>query len=276
MRELQIHLNRSVDRAIDILDAFTTQHPALTLDEVATATGLPKATVHRMLYTMERRGLVSYDSQTARYRLGFKLLEYGGILTSTLDVLQECEELLDSLQRDTRQSVVMSMRDHCGMIYIYRREVTEGLKYSSFVGQRRPLLYGVLGWVLAAYLPDEQLRRCFEQLSDENPSLPEPVRRGLNQVSDTQSRLARIRCEGVYWEMDETIRGVAGVGAPIFDVRGRVNYAVGVLGPTVHLAETIAEVRGRVVETARAISSRMGYDGEGLSGCLKNGAHGDG
>ncbi|WP_026962214.1 IclR family transcriptional regulator [Alicyclobacillus herbarius] len=257
MRELQIQLNRSVDRAIEILDAFTLQRPALTLDEVTAATGLPKATVYRILYTMERRGLVFYDSTSARYRLGFKLLEYGGILTSTLDVLQECEELLDGLQRDTRQSVIMSMRQQCGMVYIYRREVTEGLKFSSFVGQRRPLLYGVLGWVMAAYLSEEELRNCIDEFNQQCTSSVA----GAETAEAMHARLAQIRAEGVYIEFDETIAGVAGVGAPVFDALGRVNYGIAVLGPSVQMSETTADVQRRVQETAKAISRRLGYTG---------------
>ena len=48
-----------LNRAVDILNAFTdAATPALRLSELSQRTGLPKATVHRLLAALEVLGLV--------------------------------------------------------------------------------------------------------------------------------------------------------------------------------------------------------------------------
>jgi DNA-binding IclR family transcriptional regulator len=47
----------TVERALDVLRAFTHQRPELSLTDVAAITGLHKATAFRLLATLSRRGM---------------------------------------------------------------------------------------------------------------------------------------------------------------------------------------------------------------------------
>lgn len=49
----------------------------LSIDEIMAKTKLAKATIYRLLWTLERNDLVGYDQSLNRYRLGNKPLEYG-------------------------------------------------------------------------------------------------------------------------------------------------------------------------------------------------------
>ena len=64
-----------VDRVIDILECFSRLGPELGVSDVSRSLGLKKATTHRLLASLLRRGMVAQDPVTRRYRLGMKLWE---------------------------------------------------------------------------------------------------------------------------------------------------------------------------------------------------------
>ena len=45
---------------------------------------IPKPTAYRLLFTMEKLGLVHYNSEDATYCLGMKMFEYGGVVLKTV------------------------------------------------------------------------------------------------------------------------------------------------------------------------------------------------
>ncbi len=64
------YIVEAVARACDILEAFTTDGEALRLCDITARTGLSKATAFRILFTLEKRGLVEQgERHTYRLRL---------------------------------------------------------------------------------------------------------------------------------------------------------------------------------------------------------------
>jgi IclR family KDG regulon transcriptional repressor len=260
MRDLQINSVRVLDRTVDVLESFTADHPAMTIDEITRETKLPKATVYRILYTLERRGLIRYDPDTLQYTLGLRLLQYAGILSATLDVSHEAEDILIDLQASVSQTVLMAVMEGEEMVYVFRRENSEGLKYSSIFGQRRRLPFGVVGQVMMAYLSDDQIERVLSQ----------PLQRWTEKtVVDPEvirTRLKQIREDGWFIDVDETTMGVSGIGAPVFNADGNLAAAVGIIGPTVQFCgEVLEEAKRKLLDATRRISNRLGYYGVSTS-----------
>jgi ribose transport system substrate-binding protein len=64
------YIVESISRACDVLEAFRADGEALRLCDITSRTGLSKATAFRILFTLERRGLVEQsDDHTYRLRL---------------------------------------------------------------------------------------------------------------------------------------------------------------------------------------------------------------
>ncbi|MEC1695514.1 IclR family transcriptional regulator [Schinkia azotoformans] len=59
------------------MNCFSFEKSVLSIDEIMAKTKLAKATIYRLLWTLERNDLVGYDQSLNRYRLGNKPLEYG-------------------------------------------------------------------------------------------------------------------------------------------------------------------------------------------------------
>lgn len=256
MRDVNIEFIRSVNRAIDVLDSFSTEKPELSIDEIVAQTKIAKTTVYRLLYTLEKRGLVRYNRENFKYQLGLKLLEYGSLISSTLDVKKDAEDTLNELQRKIQQTVLMAIYENEAMVYVYKRENSEGLKFSpSYVGKHRPLHYGVLSQVILAYLPEYKIDKI---LRDE---LPQWTEKTIVDKNKLRERLKQIRQDQYCIDVEETAIGVTGVGAPVFDRDGNFISVVGVIGPSILLVnEELDRVLNLLQEAAREISLKVGYN----------------
>ncbi|MEB3104005.1 IclR family transcriptional regulator [Ferviditalea candida] len=256
MRDVNMGSIRSIDRAIDILQTFSIEKPYLTVEEIAKATKIPNSTVYRILCTLERRGLVQFDEKTATYKLGLRMLEFSYHLNSVLDIKQEAKDLLTELHQKTNQTVLMAVREGDQIIYIFKKEKYEGLKFSSYVGQRRPFIYGILGPVLLAHLPDAEITRIL--------SVPVQKHTQYTVTNEEQIlvRLRKIKQDGYYIESNETTVGVTGIGAPVFDINGKVMAAIGVVGPSIQIDDQIEHIKPLLLDTSCRVSLRMGYRSE--------------
>ncbi|QQE79797.1 IclR family transcriptional regulator [Alicyclobacillus sp. SO9] len=253
MREIQMQSIRAIDRAVDVLESFTYQNPQQTINEISKNTSIAKATVYRILYTLERRGLVRFDKETNTYQLGFKFLGYGDLVTSTLDLRQEAVDWLNDLYIQTGHSVIMAVLEHDAMVYIYRKETPEGLKVASFQGPRRPPVFGAFGYVIMAHMETETLNTLLSE------PIPQFTPNTVTDIRTVKHRLKRIHEEQVYVETDEAILGVTGIASPVFNSRNEFVAAVGIDGPSVYLqGENLQMAKQAVLATAQNISRKMG------------------
>jgi IclR family transcriptional regulator, KDG regulon repressor len=255
MRDINMTSIKTIDRAIDVLQAFTLEKSALSIEEISIKTDIPKNTVYRILYTLERRGLIKFDQDSLTYQPGLRLIEFGFLQAAVMDVKKEAEDLLDELFKKTKQTVLMCLKEEDDQLfYIFKRESSEGLKVSTQVGLRRNIFFGALGHSILAFLPEQKIERLLKE--EFIPSSP-------NSVTDKdiiRGRLAKIKKERVYMQANETTVGVVAVSAPVFNAVGEPIAAIGVIGPAIYYDDEQVElVKQLVKECAEKISERIGY-----------------
>jgi DNA-binding IclR family transcriptional regulator len=255
MHKVNITPVRSIERAIDILQTFASEFE-LTLDEITGKTNLPRSTVYRILCTLEGKQIVQFDMKKQVYKPGLKMIELGLLLSSSLDVYQEAEDVLVDLHNRTRQTVLMAVKDGDEILYVFKKETRQGLKVSSVLGQRRPYIYGVLGPVLLAFEDDEKIERILQQ------PIPKRTPYTVTDINVIRERLRQIRSDYLFVEANETTKGVIGIGAPVFNAQNEAIAAIGVVGPTVQITDDrLQQIMLLLFQSAKAISKKMGYSG---------------
>ncbi len=80
---------KSLVKVAAILDAFSTSRRAMSLAEIAAATGFPHSTTHRLAASMREVGLLDQDRHRDCYRLGLKLFQLGNIMLANMDLYRE-------------------------------------------------------------------------------------------------------------------------------------------------------------------------------------------
>jgi IclR family pca regulon transcriptional regulator len=221
----------SLARGLDVLRAFDAQHRALSLAEVATATGLARPTARRLLLTLEELGFVRSDD--GAFALTPKVITLGTAYVASLGLWDVARPHLEALVRRTGESSSMAQLDGSDIVYVARVSVPKIIALRVDIGTLFPAQQTSQGKVLLAALAPEEL----------DAVLAVPSRSGLPTYigrtrSELDQELVRVRARGWALADEELAPGVRSVAVPVRDGAGAVRAAMNV---TVHAAETTTE-----------------------------------
>ncbi len=240
-------------KALALLESLV-EGKTLGVSELSERTGASKASAFRILTTLERRGYVTKDPASRKYRPGPRLVAIACTLVSGLDLVQGARPVLAALHAEFDETVNLGVLGDGQVLYLDIIESSHGLRMAARVGSRHPLYSTALGKAILAWLPADEARGL----------LPDGrfVRRTPRTVTTWPSlerQLAAFRKQGYAVDDEENEAGVRCVGAPILDFRGRPAAAVSVAGPTSRLRDAaIRRVGRRLVEAASEIGERIG------------------
>ena len=245
---------RSVDRALDILECVAAQNGALTVDQIAAATALPKTTVFRVLATLAGRRLLEREPHTQTWRLGMLALVIGARAMGDMDLRRSARPHLEQLVAATGETVHLSILSADNALCIDKLDASRSMRMASFVGFLDPLHCSGVGKALLAF-QDEALR---SQLLDRMRLVPHTPHTITDRAA-LNAQIAAIRARGYAIDDEEIEEGLRCVAAPIRDHSGAVVAAVSISGPTTRVTEaSITELAHAVRGCADAISRELG------------------
>lgn len=246
---------RALERALDLLDAFSLAAPELTLSELAERTELPKSTLVRLLAVLERRHYVERTPETERYRIGIRAFELGSIYIQTLKLETESQLLLQWLATECNQTANLAVLDDGEIVHLAVVTPNRPIHFSAKRGQRDSAHATGLGKILLADLSDEELETVVARRG-----LPSLTARSLTTIEELRANLAIVRERGYAIDEEEVVEGLACIAAPILNDRGRVAAAVSISGQSHEFEEpNRSRYIQAVQEAAAGISQRLGH-----------------
>lgn len=208
----------TLDKAVTVLDALA--DGPLALADLVAATGLSRATAHRLATALEAHDLVRRDDE-GRFAPGLRLVALGRAAAEAFPLADLARPALAALRDATGESTQLYVREHDQRICVAALESPHGLRTIVALGAALPLERGSAGAVL----------------------------RGEPHVSE----------QGWAQSVGEREPGVASVSAPVHDGDGRVVAAVSVSGPIERTGRSpgrrwgaeVAAAARRIEQTAR-------------------------
>jgi DNA-binding IclR family transcriptional regulator len=149
----------SLQRAIDILDAFDEQTPALGITEISEQLALHKSTVAGLVYTLERNRYLEQYTATRKYRLGLKLVERAFTMLDQVDVRSVALPHLQALRDRCNDSVFLAVRDGGHVVYIEQLVSSQPLGMRAKLGYRAPVQTTALGKAILSALSQGEVEQ---------------------------------------------------------------------------------------------------------------------
>jgi DNA-binding IclR family transcriptional regulator len=243
-----------LEKAMHLLNIVSSAPAPMTFTELLRAGSLPKATLHRILATLTREGLLRHDPFTKTYRLGLRLLELAHEVWGDFDLRLAAQDELVRLRNAVRETVHLAVLDGGRVVLIAVEDAGRDGHPGSKVGMKLPVHATALGKVIVAYL---EPARQLELLAGLNLTSYSPAT--LANLTDLRRELDLTRARGYAIELDEYETGTVAVAAPIFDIEGRPIGAVAVnaLVGRVDAARAHA-LSSTLIGAARTISHNAG------------------
>ena len=139
-----------LDKAVGVLRALERSGPS-GLAELQAATGLPRATAHRLASALERHGLVRRDGD-GRFCLGLSLVGLGHAAADMFPLAELARPALVALRDRIGESVQLFVVEGDGRRCVVSLQSAHGLRWIVPEGALLPLHVGSAGRVLCGEL----------------------------------------------------------------------------------------------------------------------------
>lgn len=239
---------RAVDRAIEILQAFSSSKPSMSVLEIQQQVPLSRPTLYRLLETLAAHGLVRSHGTPQRFSLDYCVGRLAQSWTGGLDPVRVGRPIIESLHEQTKETVGLFIARDRQHVCVLELPSPHVMSMSRGIGPMDSLARGASGKAILAFTNEKDLEAVLR-------TLPKGVDRNL-LLED----LAAIRRDGHKIARGEIFAGAVGIAAPYFDHAGTVAGSIIVFGPDVRFDEDrIAWTARRVMESATELSAALGH-----------------
>lgn len=243
----------AVNRAIDILSAFSVARPRLTLNEIVVATGLPKTTTFRILSTLIDRGLCDRDPKTQTYSLGYHILHLGEVRRRQSNLRDIALPLMREIRDAIGETVVLSVRRGDFRVQVDYVEGVQPLRRIATPGLQAPLYAGAASRVLLAGLSDGEIDAYLHRTA-----LTRLQRNTMTSPAALRAEVTRIRKRGYAESNNEVLEGGAALAAPVKARDGTTLGVVDIITPEVRYSRAHRENCVRLLlEGVRSLAARL-------------------
>lgn len=136
-----------LDKSVAVLEAVAAAERSCTLADLVAATGISRATVHRLAVALEAHGLVRRDGN-GRFAPGLHLIALGRAAAERWPLAEAARPHLEELRDETGESVQLYVRDGDERICVVSLESAHELRTIVAEGARLPLGVGSAGRIL--------------------------------------------------------------------------------------------------------------------------------
>lgn len=254
--ESEKYMVPALERGLCVLQEFGRGNTTLGAPELARRLGLPRATVFRLLNTLEAMGYLQPAGEGSKdYRLGLSVLRLGFEFLASMDLTELGQPVIQGLCNELKVPCNIVVRDGRSVVYVAKVTPPTPLTSSVRVGTRLPAHATAFGRVLLSDLSHAELEGLYgrESLQSFSPATPTSVD-ALFSLVDADRRRGYVFSEGFYE------KSISTVAAPVFDASERVVATLGSTfsTPSMDGADTEALISS-VCTAAAELSTRLNY-----------------
>jgi IclR family pca regulon transcriptional regulator len=211
----------SLARGLRVIESFEGFVEGRTIVEIAQSTQLSRASIRRILLTLELLGYVERSRQV--YRLKTQLLRLGFAYLSSSSVIEAAGPVLERITETVHDSSSMSMLDGGEIVYVARSAASRVLAAGLSVGSRLPAYCTSMGRVLLAALPDAELEAYLRNFKPKAYT-----HRTIVKLPQLRNAILEVRKRGYAIVNEELEMGLRSLAVPVFTRSNRVVAAINI------------------------------------------------
>lgn len=218
-------------RALSALEVLAQAEGPVSLTEMIAATGLPKATTHRLLVLLEGAGMVVREPAAKRYAPGTRLATLALTVLTNSAWRAPRHAILQSLVAEIGETCNLTLLDGAEVVYLDRVEAAWPLRLHFQVGSRVPAHASASGKLLLALLPARSRQRLVNAMP-----LTRYTPNTLADARALEAALVETRKLRLGTDHEEYLTGTVCVAVPVEDKTRRIPAALAVHAPVTRMS----------------------------------------
>lgn len=242
-----------IDRAMQVTEIIASNETKkwFSISELSNECDLPVSTLHRLLTSMKKHGLIQQDPDSKLYSMGNKWLEYGLQMYDSFDFVSLVRPEMERLMLEVEESIYFSKPIGLESLVIERIDCTTNpIRINDQLGIRIPMHIGAANKAMLANMPQEETLKIVHSL------LAGKEREDLLNV------LQSIKEQGYAISHGEKTKGTSSVAAPVFNQLKELIGAISIGYVNFNVTEDRQSLLiAKVQEFGIRISTKLGYKG---------------
>jgi len=240
----------TVGKALEVLDQVAQVGRPVRFSELLQDSPHPKATLYRLLHTLIRQKMLSYDDERQTYWLGLKLVQLAHVAWRQSSLATISTRILDELAAATNETVHLAQMDSGQVLFVDKKRVSYNFETLAQVGLIAPAHCTGVGKAILAFLSPARLERAMKQQTFLRYT---PNTHGSRAQLETE--LETIRREGIAFDREEHETGVISIAAPVLRQNGQPLGAVSIVSTiSRHSSQSLSEFQPLLLKAVKQIS----------------------
>lgn len=239
-------------RGLELLSCYRPAEIELTNTDFAERTGLPKATITRLTYTLSKLGYLIAGRRTGSYRLGAGVLRLGFSVLSSLDIGTRASEEMQNLHDGPNPYVTVAIGEQHLMdaVYVAVKASNEHVSLVGRIGDRLPLFFSAMGRSILVGMQEAEREAILEYATRHDPEMGQRARESFDGA------LLEYEDKGYCSSFGDWRPDVNGISVPVFSLGGNRVYGLNLGGPSFHVKVKQLETyfAPRLIKAAEALS----------------------
>ncbi|WP_246022414.1 IclR family transcriptional regulator [Pararhodobacter zhoushanensis] len=245
----------ALSRGLALLRAFRPNEITLSNQSFASRTGLPKATVTRLTYTLCKLGYLVQAEPGGAYRLGPGVLTLGHGVLAGMELKDRAQLELADICRGDNPNVAAALGERFGqsVVYLATHRSPNSVSMIFHLGAQVPLFHSSIGRAsLMGLSVDKQESLLEDALRRADVADHARLKNGLARAREDFARY------GFCTSFGEWRKEINGIAAPVRPEQGQSQYALNVGGfGFLNPADTlIDQYAPRLLRAAQTLSLR--------------------
>jgi IclR family acetate operon transcriptional repressor len=235
---------QALDRALGLL-AEVARRDGASLTDLARAQGIPPATTHRILATLQGRDFVRFDDERQEWSIGLEAYRTGVAYLKRAGLADMGRPVMRRLMEETGETANLAVPDGSEVVFIGQIETGNPIRAFFPPGSRTPMHASGTGKAILAALPEARRARLLP-----SGGLTGFTARTHLSLASLAADLDATRARGWSFDRDERYEGMSCIGAAILDGRGEPCAGISISGPSSRFADDRLPAFGAAVRAA--------------------------
>lgn len=246
----------SIDKAFDLMEYMRVSNRPVSLKEISDALDMPKSSAHGLITKLIHQNAVTQNAYTGKYSLGIRLLEFGNSYILSKGIITYAKTIMQDIANNCGKSVHLMTKKYPEVILVASAEPTnERMKLVMSVGTACPMYNNAAGRVFLTALSESQLKIYANSITYKSYT-----RYSCLRPEDLIKIIETTRKKGYGEDHNERNIGLHGIGFPVHDMHGNIEYALSAVGMVNRNEEEEMNLMIREIRMgARMLSKYLGY-----------------
>ncbi|WP_227268595.1 IclR family transcriptional regulator [Roseobacter weihaiensis] len=244
---------QSLDRALGVLEGIARSGQA-TLTDLSLSLGVPTATTHRILTTLQKHGFVSFNEERQDWSIGLEAYRIGVAFMNQTSLAEVSRPVMRQLMEKTGETANLAIPDGAEVVFVGQVETLNPIRAFFARGTRTSMHASGIGKAILSSLQEAEVRRLLMA-----SGLVAFTENTLTTPADLFEDLQRTRVRGYSFDSEERYIGMSCIGSAIYDEHQEACGGVSISGPNTRFdALHVPELGAMVAEAAAEITQLIG------------------